>query len=765
MSRWPVTFRQLLPGSRVVQAFGLIFGALVWLFGAGVSVVVGLVTVLVSLAVCIWGYLTMRAVSPSLDLRRDLPLWLAGPCFGFGLMSLLVLRVVLPREGFLWAFVLVPLLFVLPKGVKWVRQNSRGKVEVFGDREHLLFAFVVTGLAGLSLASWWSWSLPITLVALVASALIAGANLRTLLLRWLLVVPMLLAVWWMSETRPTTWWLRAAGIPTDESQLEAYSNALVEFGPLTNPLWHGYDGLTATAYHHLSYLFVGLINVLASAKPYTVQHLVAPAVFAVSLVASLLLFIRQLISRLESVPKLNGLTLAGLLACMTFLRIESAPSTQLGPTVLLASFVMIAKVNEHPASWRNAALIGVSVLATTFAKGPLATATVGAAVVYALLDIRARWKIALATVVSFVAITAYFWLASTADSILRFSFWPSETLYSKFGISLYHLKVFLTFVVVPVAVGLACLVICLFAKTTKLYQWTIALGSVFVGSALSQVILVSDGDKGHRYFVMPAYTASGLLILIGSLAFNDALRLRFTSYLTQIAVSLGVFQVLNLVNSSSRQELVSPVPITAAIAVLIAAFGLLEKFWPALPIRRLQLRAGVLAMLFLVSGFMSATVRTDLSNLRLSSANNAGRSWSNWYGDQDMVELAEFILSYTTRSNLLAISTCDLKVLPKDYCDPDFRIAALTGRRFLASEARISFVDPRIRTDVMLSNPIEKGQSRQVIKNLKQRGVDYFILLKARAADHGREFQDLTPERILFANNTYLVIRIGDESS
>lgn len=755
----------LLSFSGVVQVFGLVCGLVLWLLGAGAGVWASLAAVVVTFAVGVWGLLTMKAISPSFDLRRDLPLWLLGPCLGFGLLSLLLLRVVLPREVFLGVFVLVPVAYVLLKGVGVVRGGVRGRVDVFGNRDHLVFAYVVVGLSGLSLAAAWPWSLPITFVAFAAAALLLLVPVDKPLVGWLLVVPLLLVAWRMSEIRPDTWWLGAAGIPTDESQLEAYANGLVEFGPLVNPLWHGYDGLTATAYHHLSYLFVGIINALASAQPYTVQHLVAPAVFAVSLVASLLLFLGHLVSRLATPPRLNVLTIAGLLSCMVFLRIEGAPSNTFGPTVLLASFVVIAKACEQPASWRNAALVGMSVVVMVFAKGPYAVGTVGAAIVYALFDIRQRWKAALLSASTFLIVTTYLGAVGPTDTILRIEFWSRTTMYSEFGLSIYHFKLFLSIIILPLAVGFACAIIVFFERSSTLRQWMVTLSVIVVGGALSQVLILSNEDRGHRYFAVPAYICSGLLLATLALSMNGFPRFKNATILAAIMVSVGVYWFIDYVTSDFESEILKPLPVVSVVSVALTAGAAAIRLSSSSLIQEVRGLVRVFSLLLIMTGLLYHTTQLDQQSVWNAGSTNAIRSWSNWYGDEDTIEVITLVKEQTEVSDLIAISTCELTLLAKDYCEPDYRVPAISGRRFLASDSRFSFIDPKTKPDVLLSGPLKTADSDKVLSELSNRGASYFVLRKSRVQDRGITIKEKYSDRVLLENGSFLVVSLAEMPS
>ncbi len=752
----------LLPVSGATQVFGVVFGLLVWLLGAGVGPWLSVVVVFVTFACCVWGFLTVRIVSPALDLRRDFSFWLLGPCLGFGLLSLLLLRVVLPREIFLGVFVLVPVSYALLRGSRRLRLYGTGRVDWFRSQEAFMFAFVVTGLAGLSLASWWWWSMPITFVALSSAAFLAIVGPRKSFVGWFFTVPLVLVAWWMSQIRPNTWWLGAAGIPTDESHLEAYANGLVEFGPLVNPLWHGYDGLTATAYHHLSYLFVGIINVLGSAQPYAVQHLVAPAVFAVSLVSSLLLFIRHAISHLKSPPALNTLTFVGILTCMILLRLEGAPSNTFGPTVLLASFVVIARVNESPATWRNAALIGLCIVATFFAKAPFAVSTATLAVIVALFDFPARWKSAVAAVFTFFASVLYFSSVGPTDTSLRFQFWAPQSMFSEFGFTIYHLKLFLTFIVLPLVVGVAGVVIALVERGLPLKQWLWGFGVLIIGGALSQVLLASNEDRGHRYFAAPAFICSGLILLTLTLAMNEKSRVSVSMHVLFLVISAGIYSLLDLAIGPTDSKLQHPLTVIALVSVALVVGGIMARKASRSSFLRLSSIASVLALFLLLVGFLIDTGRSDSQNVMNIPNRNATRSWSNWLGDRDTVTLIEFVRRTTDRSDLLSISTCDPKLLASDVCEPDYRIPALTQRRFLAADYRFSLIDPKVVADVVLSGPIDRGRSGEVVKSLGERGVTYSVIRKSGVHDRGIAIKMQYRNQIQFENNTFLVVKLNN---
>jgi hypothetical protein len=726
------------------------------------GLLVSLLSLMTVAAVGIWGYLLVRFIQPSGIDKDDYGLWVIGPCFGFGSLALYFLRLLVPGSIFIILFFSIPLTFTAVLTARQINPRSALKGIRLTFQQTLLYFLAFVGLTGLNLGDFWIWAVPIALFALLL-AIIFPHNVRKLggLLTGLLaLLSFVLIAWSVTRQRPETWWLSVEQIPADEALLEAYSNALIEFGPGLNPLWSGLSAASAFSYHNLAYLVVGLINKIAEPAPYVALVNAAPSIISLNLVASLILLVRHISGRTRQLIKLNGFGLIALVACLLVLRISNHPSTMLGYSSLIASFVIIQQATVSTSHWRNILLVCISVIVVAFSKGPFIVGTVVAAVSISLFGGKRRWGVGTFAMLTCLLTSAFFSLASDAASSVRFEFWSPYHMTSVFGLNLYNLNIFFSLLILPIITGVAASFAIPLMAGSELRKWSVSMVMVMAVSVISQMFLASDATKGHTYFYRSAIVATGIAILLLSLAAARQYELSGLKLCLGIGLSITAYYSSSRVSDALGYSSIKPLALVSGLAVLIAIGGYCaSQLRKQSNVRHLALMS---AALLLSSSTIVDYSERDLDGIRSLRVTNADRSWDNWLGDADMVELIGFIKRETRSSDLIAQSNCDLSLFTGDRCEPDFRLAALTGRRFLASDPMFyeSYVNIVTWSDVILSSKVGSEPPSETLRDFQSRGVTYLILHKSRVPATWRDQARNSSATVVFENNSFELLRL-----
>ena len=110
-----------LPESAGSMTAGLAGALLFWIVAAGIPLKESVITIGVIAAVCLWGLLLVKVLGSKLIDVGDYALWLFGPAFGIGAMTLFLVRLVTSKSVFLTIFVTLPILWALLTASKVVQ--------------------------------------------------------------------------------------------------------------------------------------------------------------------------------------------------------------------------------------------------------------------------------------------------------------------------------------------------------------------------------------------------------------------------------------------------------------------------------------------------------------------------------------------------------------------------------------------------------------------------------------------------------------------
>jgi hypothetical protein len=748
------------------HAFSLIAGYFTWQQAAGVSFVLSVTAFFVVTFTGVLGLGALKFLLPNLETKEDYAFWIAGPCLGIGALLLLCLRVVVSKEVFIFLFFTIPVLFF----IKWfgVRRAMPRPPSVL-DREKLLIVeyLLLTGLIGIGLQRYWIMASAVSIIAISLGIFLAVANSQTLKSAWLFLVPLFLtifflAIWRLRGSLPSTWWMDAEQIPADESYLEALSNGLLEFGPLVNPVYSSLNGAGAAAYHHLAYLLIGIINYLASPQAYLTQILIVPVVFTISILANLILFLKRYLLTPNSNSDLGIMHLLGVAACLSALRLGSHPSHFLGVSAIASSLVLVGVAISNDSNWRSSILVGVSMWVVAFSKGPWVIAPLAISSVCVLGNLRSRWRVGVVSITSFLLITTFFSTASSEATALRFQFWASSNMTSAFDFSIYNLKVFTFKLVLPVGLGLMTAVVLLIFRCAHLQHFALSLTVVIVGGILSQILLTSDYEDAYSGFFRPASIAAAILLLLLAIvtaSVYDSNKPRFLLAFTGFGV---IYWVLSRTSLPGISQPGAPLVFTTGLwgigILLTMCLKSLKGEPPSIKVTRKWL--AILGTLLLL--FSAVTVTSGyLERVKGLESVNKNRDSRNWLGDSQMREMVDFLRQQTSNSDLIAVSICPPSDFVGDKCEPDFRLAALSGRRFLALDpwGNEEAIERPTWPDIVYSGQIGSLSPSEVVEGLRSRGASYLVIDRQRVSKRWDTSLGLSNFLPQFENPRYLVLK------
>jgi len=433
-----------------------------------------------------------------------------------------------------------------------------------------------------------------------------------------------------------------------------------------------------------------------------------------------------------------------------------------GVASVFASLAIIGIAIANPTSWRSAVLISLSVITVSFSKGPFLLGPLCVILGLTSLRLSERWRLAASALATVLGVVVFFRFASYAASPLRLEFWAPQNMSGHFKWSLYSFKIFSNTVLAPVAAGVASALVCIHSRVSQLKQWVVALSIALITGMLTLLFITSDDTEGFGYFYFSAAVATATLLLMSTLLGDVGPALSRGALFRALLTSLGITVILNLVFSKPPSPAITPLSIGAALAVLVISAELGTRRL-RLPIRsHFRAYAVVVAVALSPLGVVYGQIHRNLSELRDISSLRADRNWSNWYGDTEMKEVMDFLSRNTMDSDLLAVNSCPLSLQIGDGCEPDYRLAAITGRRFFSMDARFAeaWVDNQTWRDYELSSSIGTKPPSETIDELTNRGVTHLVLLKARAPlSWQREVLDLSIEKLL-ENQSYLVLKL-----
>ena len=737
--------------------FAVLFAVFFWIAITGLSIPQSIISFAILAGIGIWGLILIKLLAPSLLHQSDLSLWLFGPSIGIGAMSLFLLRLVTSELIFLTIFLLVPAIWILFSVRTAARSPQFGSYPHASLQSMLRTSLLFVGLAGLTLMRGWDWAAPITAVALLSAIFMSTPVVSNKpVLPYLFFCAAPITCWWVLSSRNQFWWMMAEGVPFDETILETISKGLIRWGPSTQPHYDGLGGASATAYHHLLYITIGIIDRFARPGPYEALMLLAPIVSGFSICISLVLLVRVLLRRLDTSLHFSPLLILGLTACLLGLRGEGfgSPSTWFGIAALIANLLLIVGISENAPNRRSLFLVAISVITVAFSKFIFIYAAVLIAFSFALFNWRKLWKIAITALLASVLVFVWFsWASIPADQFV-IGFWPYRNWQSQFALDFYTFRVFFKQLISPVILGIACAMMLQRSKHILLRQISLSMAAILVAAIASQLFITSTGPRSFDLFYVPGIFAAAVLYLTLAVSNYNSNKATFWQIFFVLVFAFGVVKYSPPLGSGTISSF------TITTAVIGAIFGvtwLIDKF--GLAGTRFRNKSSILlASLFLILVATMTFASKDFPDFPQYARTPVNVQISNWFGSPEFVEVTDFIQMETGGTSLFALSICDPN--SDQSCNFDFRPAALFGRRWLASQPLFSedAVGGLVWSDIELSKAIGDLQPNEVIEDLTIRGVNYVFIDFAKVDTKWVQKAKTYGATEIFSNSSYSVL-------
>jgi len=693
--------------------FAVLFAVFFWIAITGLSIPQSIISFAILAGIGIWGLILIKLLAPSLLHQSDLSLWLFGPSIGIGAMSLFLLRLVTSELIFLTIFLLVPAIWILFSVRTAARSPQFGSYPHASLQSMLRTSLLFVGLAGLTLMRGWDWAAPITAVALLSAIFMSTPVVSNKpVLPYLFFCAAPITCWWVLSSRNQFWWMMAEGVPFDD-----------------------------TAYHHLLYITIGIIDRFVRPGPYEALMLLAPIVSGFSICISLVLLVRVLLRRLDTSLHFSPLLILGLTACLLGLRGEGfgSPSTWFGIAALIANLLLIVGISENAPNKRSLFLVAISVITVAFSKFIFIYAAVLIAFSFALFNWRKLWKIAItALLASVLAFVWFSWASIPADQFV-IGFWPYRNWQSQFALDFYTFRVFFKQLISPVILGIACAMMLQRSKHILLRQISLSMAAILVAAIASQLVITS--------------TAADLYLALAVSNYNSN-RATFWQIFFVLVFAFGVVKYSPPLGSGTVSSFTIT---TAVIGVIFGATWLIDKF--GLAGTRFRNKSSILlASVFLILVATMTFAYKDFPDFPQYARTPVNVQMSNWFGSPEFVEVTDFIQKGTSSTSLFALSICDPN--SDQSCNFDFRPGALFERRWLASQPVFSedAVSGLVWSDIELSKAIGVLQPNEVIEDLTTRGVNYVFIDLAKVDTEWVQKAKTHGASEIFSNSSYTVL-------
>jgi len=735
-----------------------------WLVISGFSLQEATTATAVILGVSACGLVIVLLLGRQLVAEGDVWLWLVGPCLGLGSMVLLILRMFTTEQIFLVVFAvssMAALVFCAKETrLLFVAKSSGGQSGNLGSSFIIWTLTGVTLIAPVRLEEGWEWVVPIVAVSLVVMFSVSWLKSRFIRSQQLIGMFVISSVViWAVVRRPEWWWRHAAGVPFDETILEAVSDGVVRWGPSTFPLFHGFDNWPSIGYHYLLFLVVGLINRVADPKTYQTLAVARPIFIGFSFVCTTLLFVKHLLREVNLLRVLRARNLVIIAPFLLSLNVGNSPSMWFGTSVFLGTLLFIFKMGDMSKSVGLLTILGLAVVTLAFSKGVLVWGPPLILAILALFDWRSYRSMAATAVISFLAVSAWFHSVSPAAQSFVFTFWPKRVFETPFAFDVYTTLLVVSTIIAPMAFGLACslVVITRSQPRSMIRRLSFALLAAQAVGGAARLFVTSTGPD-HSGLLSAAGGLSGLLMFLLVLGVMPDSQMR-------VKWSLGLASILVLAILATVPRLESRSLTPNLVVLVFTSAGLLA-------IRKLR-RSGFVrgigmpelaqsvTILVLPLLFVASYVRQEYPNFPQYERQRTERDSEDWYGTADLRELAVHVKAQTDTSSLFAYTTCGQKRIQE--CEPNYLPAVLLERRFLALNPlpfdRESY-DSQTWQDIEASQSLGSSDPLRSLEYLRGRGVDWLVVDLERVS--GGWLKALTGAGAMetFRNSGYVVLRL-----
>ena len=729
-----------------------------WFFLAGFPLAGAIGGSALIIAIGIWGHIFLRHVLRIQTESFSPSFWILGPGLVMGPLVLLAIRFVSTREIFLTLFLVVPILYVTKKGFEVRRGSSRAPVV---EAPNVVLNFGLVG--GCLMGGFGKWQWPIVVVLITATLGQVGTIRRFRiaahpLCLGLFLIPIGVVVRnWLQAN----WFRQAEGVPYDEVVLEALAHGLVNWGPTVNPMQSALDGAASSAYHHLLYLSVGIVDNFLNRPSYETLLVAGPIISATAISSSLIL----LTCNIFQSSKLGRLVQFSLFAIVFALNGPgfSSLSTTFGIASLLVTLLLLPQEIVAGSFLRNAALIASLIFLVAFSKGPFIY--VPLAVTLAHMSYRRPgrdWGLGLVAIVISLLLTWWFSAVSSVANTSTLNFWPENRLGS-FSMGLYGLRVVNQEFLGGLATGVACTAILAFArKSRKQCRFFLSLVLLMLIATITKLFL-DDPYQGFAYAYIPGIFASLMLpLVVISLRKHDS------------ATETPTYRKLAVISSILLVLLVSVLKVFGLhlqeYVPAATIFGVVLVFCSRVVHRRVRFFFSEVVQVKNIL-FISLPIIFGLSAIAdfaqlYRSDRKVETSSEDWEGSRQFKEAAAYIRNQTPLKALFATTICSKAQFEiESVCVADLRTAALTRRQFLSLGPvfRGQQLSAEGKSDLAVVQLLGVKPASEVLVKLANRGVTHLLLVQASMIDDWHDLQSCTGVDEVFSNEEYRVFEIDSK--
>lgn len=506
----------------LATSVALVSGAIFWLAVAGVPLLIGITSIAMLALISMFGALLLQLLNCQLGNYKLLGPLLLGPGMSIGVFSLLLVRAGTSKAIFDLVLALIgfALLGLGARSIYRCVSCTRFRLPSISEAsDHLWKIPAMVGLIGLILHGEWWWNWPIVLVALVGGIVLLIVSNRksepqTIFLATSILVPVMFVVTQKAiSMRSRLWWVSSSN--DDDPYFEALSHSLVESGPFVDPLIAANRGIAAAMYHHASYFFVGLLDLLQSAEAFITLSRVAPVMLSICAVSTVLFFSEVVSKRFELPNQSPVILYVGVAVFFFAVNIAHPLSDFLGSVVLIgvAAFAVHGVPSHSPI--RATIFLTLLIGALVFAKGTYLFAGVMLLTVVSHVNRRSISHKLLPSIIGFAYLVLF--AQSSPGSSYRFEF-LSATSVGEFSVGNSFVR-FLGGVVVvlkPYAIGIVAVMamVAYAGPVWKAKSIAYGLTSTLSLGVLFGLFAGSYDFRTASYLARPSLLAVGLLVVV-----------------------------------------------------------------------------------------------------------------------------------------------------------------------------------------------------------------------------------------------------------
>jgi hypothetical protein len=756
-------------------AMGIVIATVYWLICSGATPLQVIVVFVVTLMIGSLGFQILAFGIPKVRQTSEASHWLIGPSIGVGLTALFLIRLVSPKELFLALFVVASVVSttVLVKGIPRRRKVFSISYARSSSLQILESSFAPIGLIGLVLSTVWPWVLPSSVAAGLASILIPLADKVSVQKPLVIGIATgsVIGVHTLSRLlRSELWWLQG----DDYQWFEALAHGLVEWGPKENSIAIAGSGLEHAAYHHLAYLFSGLLGYLDLFETYVVVGKVMPVIMAANFLAAITVALAgiQTANTVNATRKHSLGILATMLLCSTV--IVDPISSFFGLSAVVGVVAIHLKGSEGSARLGQSVLMFFSLGTLALSKAPYFYSGLIVVTVGAMWGRKRAWGEFAVSVLS-AASFVWFFSKSPLSGDYGLKWFSSETLGEFAHGTGIHRALAIMVVFAPVSVGVLTAIQMLQSHhPQKIRNLVLASITVMTIGVISRV-LVTGRQESVMYIWEPALFFASLSVaiwMISSSSENSEL-LKSAKKTAFVVVAIWVYLIPIAIPNLNSGSLIAkvlrflqdPRSLLIVVTALVLVLAFIVKIKTYLGQQNAVL-SGMQAKLtsiefigYLTCGaalFSIPTLVIPQYQEVLSGGDNLERvEYLGAGANSDLLSLSDFIRTEFKRNEVIAYSLCDWQM---GECPTDYSLAAHTKNRFLSLGGRFVMYfnpSPLVVRDYELSRQIGIQHPAQIIDKLISRGVSLLLINNTSVSPTWVQELEFEFKQADFSNKTY----------